>query len=184
MNKNIKFFRPRFIRGFTLVEMLIVISIIAILTGIIITNLTGAKGKARDAKRVSDLSHIQLALQLYFDRCGRYPEPDSNGGVGPGGDTDECSRTKDGTILYTMSDFISSIPTPTSEAGQTVYGYDYDFTLKPYTYVLYAALESPSAAVNDGLKGVSYTFGPSNNINGTCGANTAGATVLYCLGPN
>ncbi|MEI6304599.1 MAG: prepilin-type N-terminal cleavage/methylation domain-containing protein [Candidatus Taylorbacteria bacterium] len=183
MNKSIKLFRPRSIRGFTLIEMLVVIAIIGILTGIIVTNLSGAKGKARDAKRVSDLSHIQLALQLYFDRCGRYPEPDG-GGVGQGGNG-QCNRTKSGpNSEYTMSDFIPSIPTPTSEAGQTVYGYDYD-SIKPYTYVLYAALESPSAAVNDGLKAVSGS--PSYSIGTktlTCGDNTTAGSVLYCLGPN
>ena len=60
-------------RGFTLVELLIVISIIAILTGIIITGLTASKSKSRDAQRISDLNQIQLALEQYFDRCGQYP---------------------------------------------------------------------------------------------------------------
>ena len=59
--------------GFTLIEMLVVIAIIAILTGIIITGLVGSKAKARDAKRASDLSQIALALEQFFDRCDVYP---------------------------------------------------------------------------------------------------------------
>jgi prepilin-type N-terminal cleavage/methylation domain-containing protein len=62
-------------KGFTLVELLVVIAIIAILTGIVATNFTSARSRARDAKRISDLGHIQLAIELYFDRCKQYPEP-------------------------------------------------------------------------------------------------------------
>jgi prepilin-type N-terminal cleavage/methylation domain-containing protein len=68
-----KSFTPQ--KGFTLVELLVVIAIIAILTGIVATNFTSARSRARDAKRVSDLGHIQLAIELYFDRCKQYPEP-------------------------------------------------------------------------------------------------------------
>ncbi len=52
--------------GFTLIELLVVISIIAILSFTVVTNLTSARTKARDAKRTSDMTEISKALQLYI----------------------------------------------------------------------------------------------------------------------
>ncbi|MBC7836828.1 prepilin-type N-terminal cleavage/methylation domain-containing protein [Acetobacteraceae bacterium] len=60
--------------GFTLIELLVVIAIIGILTGIIVPNLNGAKQSGRDAKRVSDIKNIQLALALYYNDNGFYPQ--------------------------------------------------------------------------------------------------------------
>jgi prepilin-type N-terminal cleavage/methylation domain-containing protein len=64
-------------KGFTLVELIVVIAIIGILTGIVTTNFASSRSRARDAKRISDLGHIQLALELYFDRCKQYPQEES-----------------------------------------------------------------------------------------------------------
>ncbi len=60
-------------RGFTLVELLIVISILGILTTLVMVNLGGARGSARDAQRMSDLKTIQTALEAYFNDYGCYP---------------------------------------------------------------------------------------------------------------
>jgi prepilin-type N-terminal cleavage/methylation domain-containing protein len=60
-------------RGFTLIELLLVVAIIGILTTIIIGNLTGAKSAGRDARRVSDIKQIQLALKIYYTDKGFYP---------------------------------------------------------------------------------------------------------------
>ncbi len=54
-------------RGFTLIELLVVIAIIGILAGIIMASLTSAKARARDAKRITDIKTIQLALELYYN---------------------------------------------------------------------------------------------------------------------
>ena len=59
--------------GFTLIELLVVISIIGILATTVMTSLNTARFKARDARRLSDIHQIQLALQLYYDSRGRYP---------------------------------------------------------------------------------------------------------------
>lgn len=45
-------------KGFTLIEILIVIAIIAILSAIILPSLLGARDSARDARRKSELVHI------------------------------------------------------------------------------------------------------------------------------
>jgi len=60
-------------RGFTLIEILIVISIIAILAGITITAVGPARVKGRDAQRISDLNNIRIALALYKSANGKYP---------------------------------------------------------------------------------------------------------------
>ena len=61
-------------KGFTLVEMLIVISIIALLAGVLFANLDSAQQKAQDAKRIADVKQLEVALRLYYDRNHAYPE--------------------------------------------------------------------------------------------------------------
>ena len=65
-------------KGFTLIELLVVIAIIAILTAIVTANFATSKAKARDAKRISDIAQIQLALEMVFDRCNVYPPDITN----------------------------------------------------------------------------------------------------------
>ncbi|MCR4274960.1 MAG: prepilin-type N-terminal cleavage/methylation domain-containing protein [Candidatus Campbellbacteria bacterium] len=64
----------KFTRGFTLIELLVVIAIIGILSSVVLASLNSAREKSRDAKRVSDVKNVQLALELYFDSCGQYPD--------------------------------------------------------------------------------------------------------------
>jgi type II secretion system protein G len=60
-------------RGFTLIELLVVISIISFLSSIVLANLTSARAKARDAKRLQDLTQIRTALAMYYLDNGNYP---------------------------------------------------------------------------------------------------------------
>lgn len=60
-------------RGFTLIELLVVIAIIGILSSVVLASLNGARKKGRDARRISDLKQIQLALELYYDANSSYP---------------------------------------------------------------------------------------------------------------
>ena len=164
--------KTSFNKGFTLIEMMVVVAIIGILSSIIVLSLTGAKGKARDARRVSDLGQLQLALELYFDRCNMYPQPDSAGGVGQG--NGQCNKLKPGTNdYYTMSDFIAKIPTPTTEKGQAVYEYAVNLTSNATDYVLRAKLEYPSPATLDGLTG--------SPLSVACTSDTS--NIYFCLGP-
>lgn len=63
----------RFVRGFTLIEMLVVVSIIGILAVLVSANLNSARSRARDAERKSDLKNIATALRLYYNDNGSYP---------------------------------------------------------------------------------------------------------------
>jgi len=66
-------------RGFTLIELLVVIAIIGILSSVVLASLGTAREKARDARRVSEIKQIQLALELYYDSTGSYPAGVGNG---------------------------------------------------------------------------------------------------------
>lgn len=59
--------------GFTLVELLVVISIIAVLTAILTTNFMGMRERARDAQKIQDLGSIKSALRLYYNDNQTYP---------------------------------------------------------------------------------------------------------------
>lgn len=65
--------------GFTLLELLVVISVIAILITLGITSYSTAQMKARDAKRKGDLRDIQQALEQYYSVCNNiYPSVQAN----------------------------------------------------------------------------------------------------------
>lgn len=57
-------------RGFTLVELIIVIVVLAILAAISIVAYNGSQARARDTVRRNDVSAIAEAIALYRQRCG------------------------------------------------------------------------------------------------------------------
>jgi len=51
-------------KGFTLIELLVVIAIIGLLSSMAVVNLNSARGKARDAKRISDVKQLSLVIDM------------------------------------------------------------------------------------------------------------------------
>ena len=51
-------------RGFTLIELLVVIAIIGVLSTMAVVSLNSARGKARDARRVSDVKQLSTLLEM------------------------------------------------------------------------------------------------------------------------
>ncbi len=76
--------------GFTIIEMLIVVTILAMLAGILIPVLEDAAKSSRDARRAADLKNVQAALESYKRVVGTYPntgdewfgDMSDNGGYG------------------------------------------------------------------------------------------------------
>ncbi|MFA5935162.1 MAG: prepilin-type N-terminal cleavage/methylation domain-containing protein [Candidatus Paceibacterota bacterium] len=60
-------------KGFTLIEILVVVSIIGIIAAVIVTNLNSAKVKAVGIKSVTELDQLKKALELYRTDNGKYP---------------------------------------------------------------------------------------------------------------
>ncbi len=60
-------------RAFSLIELLVAVSIMLILAGAVAVNLLHEPGKARQARAKSDLAAFKTALQLYLDDNGVLP---------------------------------------------------------------------------------------------------------------
>lgn len=60
-------------KGFTLIELMVVITVIAILATMVLFGLTNAQGAARDAARQQMMTGIQSALERYYGDNQRYP---------------------------------------------------------------------------------------------------------------
>lgn len=60
-------------RGFTLMELLVAITIISIIFGVIITSSASIQKNSRDAQRKSDLTALQNGLQQYFADSQNFP---------------------------------------------------------------------------------------------------------------
>ena len=60
-------------KGFTIVELLIVIIVIGILATLVIALFTSAKKKARDSQRQTDIVALQGYIEGYYAESGKYP---------------------------------------------------------------------------------------------------------------
>lgn len=60
-------------RGFTLVELLIVVGIVAILSAIAVPNMLEAQTRAKISRTKSDLNASRTALEIYRVDAGAYP---------------------------------------------------------------------------------------------------------------
>ncbi len=70
-------------RGFTLIELIIVVAIIAIMAGIASVAIAGSRGKARDAVRKADMHHLRRAFHQYQADNEVFPAADESWGAIP-----------------------------------------------------------------------------------------------------
>lgn len=119
--------------GFTLVELLIAVSVIAILSAIGVTIFSEVTVKTRNNARKNDLKQIQQALELYYETNHFYPNPNS-GVVG----VESCAPVDDNFNQNRISNLLKQVPSDPKD--KTVY-YEYCFLNGKYT--IKANLESP-----------------------------------------
>src|SRR3990170_8128022 len=93
-------------RGFTMIELLVAITIIGIISTIGYVNFDNARDKGRDAKRKQDLAAIRTALTSYYQDHDGYPADAAN----PGVDEFISSSSDDPWIPDLTSNYIQKLP--------------------------------------------------------------------------
>jgi general secretion pathway protein G len=116
-------------KGFTLIEMLIVVAIIGVLSALILVGLGSFRSRGRDARRIADVKQVQNALEVYYTKNLKYPEV-----LGGAGD-----RWSELTSLITEGGIgISQLPEDPLSPSQS---YDYKDCNNQQGYVIAATLE-------------------------------------------
>lgn len=144
-----KIFNDR--RGFTLMEILVAISIIAILTAIGIVSYGSVNRRSRDTKRKSDTEQVRSALEMYRTDNGYYPA------IGAGSWTNASGLS---TVL--VATYMPAIP---SDPKSPDSAYRYKATNASggnyYGYCVSAYLESETPVSNSCTPDASQT--PAHN---------------------
>jgi general secretion pathway protein G len=144
-------------KGFTLIEILIVVAIIAILASVVLVGLGPTQSLGRDARRASDLTEVQNALELYYNKNGKYP-------VEAGKQWTDLQAD-----LEAAGVGINSVPNDPNAGSNYIYGTDAAGT----TYVIGANMES----AQDGFWN---NYAAPGNLGLTVAGDTTGGVKMTC----
>ena len=110
-------------RGFTIVELLVVIVVIAILASITIVVFNGVQQRARDSRRDSAMNIIKKTMEMYKLDNGQYPYACSNN---PSLDCPVSSVTSYLSPAYTQT---VSVPEDKTGVPSMYYEQAYSYTI-------------------------------------------------------
>jgi prepilin-type N-terminal cleavage/methylation domain-containing protein len=97
-------------KGFTLIEMLVVMGIIAMIVSLALPNYIGARERAKDNRRKQELRQLKMALRLYYNDYGKYPA-----GLGTGMKISGCGSDGTGDCPCSSSVYFAVDDTSTPE---------------------------------------------------------------------
>lgn len=109
-------------QGFTLVEIMIAVSIVAVVFGLIISSSAAIRKRSRDAQRQADLRMIQTALQQFYTDRNHFPNdftPISTGLIS--GVLTDCSNEPTSPACTISKTYLSTIPADPSGVDQYKY---------------------------------------------------------------
>lgn len=143
-------------KGFSLVEILVVVTIISVLASIAAVSYSRFVKQSKDARRKTDIEQIRASIEMYRNFNSVYPTPAGATGMAFGtGNITDASATK----------YMSLIPNdPTysaSDVTTTTYYYTSSGTYQDYTLCAYLENVAISGSAPDcGGENCNYCMGP------------------------
>lgn len=124
-------------RGFTIIEMLIVVTIIAMLAGVLAPILAEEADTARDGRRAADLRSVAAALAVYVEYNGSYPDT-ADAWQGDAGTLGGFGYDAAGYIPGLVPDYLPYLPKDPDPnfPNATTGGYMYRSDGKDFKFVL------------------------------------------------
>lgn len=138
-------------KGFTIIELLIVIVVIGILATLVLNTFRGVQARARDTERKADLNALATQLEVYYTDNGHYPDGD---GAGGGIDIDSTTLVglDDGALTDPNQNALNiGTGASTTDPGDNEYHYQpagCNATGECTSFELYTYLEDANAAVS------------------------------------
>ena len=126
-------------RGFTMIELMVAVAIIALLSAVILATVSGTKIRTRDAERLSDIAQIIRALELYNSENGQYPPRE----VARTNNDPTCGNAQWDLLASDLAPYIEIPCDPLGLQTNYLYYYDADVADGYQTYGLMVRLESP-----------------------------------------
>lgn len=141
-------------QGFTLVELLVVITIIGILVAGVTVNFSGGQAQARDAQRQTELRELEIAIESYRRENRRYPEGCNGADAWSGqpGTSAVCSCAGElqstAYICGLMPQFLNEIPVDTRAPTGSIGGFMYITNESRSAFKLVAPVESGAVTIS------------------------------------
>lgn len=153
-------------KGFTLIEVLIVVGIIGLLASVVLSGLGSVRSRGRDARRAADLRQVQQGLELFYTRTQAYPH------ITTGSWAELRAALKGEDIGITN---ISNDPLCKDDDDGDCENYQY-FSNRD-EYVLQALLEDKLSPI---AKGAFGTADDEDFLGSRCG-DEVGDRIYYCI---
>ena len=80
MNKIVKKGKNKLLTGFTIIELLVVVAIIAVLAAIVLVNVTGYITKGKDAAAKGNLATLMVNAAVFYDTNSNYTNFEASSG--------------------------------------------------------------------------------------------------------
>ena len=135
-------------RGFTLVELMVVVTIMAILAAIVYANIGAASPKARDAERQADIRNLQTAIEQFKLKNGRYPAM----GCTPGADQISGENDCSAYVAGLAPDYITVLPKDTKRGTAVGYAYVTNTEGSSYKVMAVGTVESETVTNTNPFK--------------------------------
>ena len=167
--------------GFTLIEILLVITILGVLASATFVSLEGARASARDTERKAETDSVRKALAIYHTEHGQYPESSEWVSL-------EEDAAVNGPLSQALAEWLPEMPQDPlwgeiKESGEP-YAYQYSSgSTGGSAYRIHAEMESDIYAYHEtyssGGEGIIYNFPPVAEFTGTPVEGVVPLTVIF-----